>query len=631
MFTDMVGYTALGQRNEALSLALVKEQRKLIRPILTRHNGKEIKTMGDAFLVEFPSALDAVRCAYDIQRATREFNISMPGDKRVHLRVGVHLGDVVESEGDISGDAVNVASRIEPLAEDGGVYLTRQVYDHVQNKFELPLESLGSKSLKNVSVPLEVYRMVMPWSEEKAIPPAQLDRKRIAVLPFANMSPDPADEYFADGMTEEMISTVSKIEGVEVISRTSVMQYKKTPKPIRDLSQELAVGIVLEGSVRKAGNKLRVAVQMIDATRDRHLWAESYDRDFQDIFAIQVDVANRVAEAMKARISEIGSRAMISQSTSNLEAYALYLRAMQLFHEGVEPALKEAISIFERVISKDPDFVRAFAGLAHAWGTMVSRGYEDFASGIGKAEAAALRAIELGPEMAEAHAAMSDVHAFMDRFKESISEAERAIKIDPNLSEAYLSLGTCYAAIGKVDQALVNFQRACDLDPLSYRARTLLAEAYRVGRREGEALDVLEKLKELNPRNPQTYSAMADCYIQKRDFTKAQEMLNNGLRFSPDEPLLKIGQGFLYALTGRTQEAEGELEIIFRDKRESVRLRGQQIIRMGLGNLDEAFAALMRAAETHSWWTWTKSDPLYERLQKDSRFVQFCVKVGLPA
>src|SRR5437899_8612592 len=186
MFTDIVGYTALGQRNESLSLELVGEQRREIRRVLKDHNGREVKTMGDAFLVEFPSALDAVRCAYDIQRVIRESNFSVSDDRKVHLRIGVHLGDVMELEGDISGDAVNVASRIEPLAEDGGVCMSRQVYDHVQNKFELPLTSLGLKPLKNVSAPLEVYKVVMPWEKERASSP-ELNARRIAVMPFANM------------------------------------------------------------------------------------------------------------------------------------------------------------------------------------------------------------------------------------------------------------------------------------------------------------------------------------------------------------------------------------------------------------------------------------------------------------
>ncbi len=277
MFTDMTGYTVLGQRNESLSLALLEEQRKLIRPILTRHNGREVKTIGDAFLVEFPSGLDGVRCAYDIQRAVREFNISLRQENRVHLRVGIHLGDVVEYQGDISGDAVNVASRIESLADDGGVCLTRQVYDQVNNKFELRLESLGLQQLKNVNVPIEIFKMIMPWTTTGYSETATkvFDKRRIAVLPFANISPDPENEYFADGMTEELISTMSRIGGLKVIARTSVMGYKGGQKKIAEIAKELEVGSVLEGSVRKAGDKLRITVQLIDSASSDHVWAES--------------------------------------------------------------------------------------------------------------------------------------------------------------------------------------------------------------------------------------------------------------------------------------------------------------------------------------------------------------------
>jgi len=235
MFTDMVGYTALGQRNEQLSLALVEEQRKLIRPVLARHYGREVKTIGDAFLVEFSSALEAVRCAYEIQRTIREANFSLPEDRQLHLRIGVHLGDVVESEGDISGDAVNVASRIEPLAEDGGVCLTSQVYDNVKHKLDLNLVTIGRKALKNVAEPVEVYRMEMPWETPRGTSEEHADKKRIAVLPFTNLSSDPEEGYFADGMTEELITSLSGVRQRTVIARTSVMGYKGSAKKVKEI------------------------------------------------------------------------------------------------------------------------------------------------------------------------------------------------------------------------------------------------------------------------------------------------------------------------------------------------------------------------------------------------------------
>src|SRR5437016_8267052 len=217
MFTDLVGFTALGQRNESLALSGLDERRELLRPIFIKHSGREVKTIGESFLVDFPSALSAVRCAYEIQKTAREFNNSIVEERRVHLRIGIHLGDVVESQGDISGDAVNVASRIESLADSGGVCLTRQVYDQVQNKFELPLISLGTRLLKNVSSSMEVYKMVMPWDATVAALSGRRDASRIAILPFANISPDPADEYFSDGMTDELIAVLSKIGGLRVV------------------------------------------------------------------------------------------------------------------------------------------------------------------------------------------------------------------------------------------------------------------------------------------------------------------------------------------------------------------------------------------------------------------------------
>ncbi len=375
MFTDMVGYTALGQRNELLSLALVEEQRKLLRPIFGRHSGREVKTMGDAFLVEFPSALEAVRCAYDIQRATREFNISLPDDRRVHLRIGVHLGDIAEFKGDVSGDAVNVASRIEPLAEDGGVCISRQVYDNVQGKFELPLVSLGAKLLKNVALPLEVYKMAMPWDEEKILAPPQLDMKRVAVLPFENMSSDPNDAYFASGMTEELIMTLPKIGQLTVIARTSVMRYRNSTKSIGEVARELNSGSIVEGSVRKSGNKVRITVQLLDAKTEGHIWAESYDRDLDEIFEIQSDVAKRVAEALQVRLIASERKSIERKGSESSEAYTLYLKGRNYVNERTRQGFEKAIKYFEEAVNRDSNFASAYAGLSDCYHLMENWGF----------------------------------------------------------------------------------------------------------------------------------------------------------------------------------------------------------------------------------------------------------------
>jgi adenylate cyclase len=626
MFTDMVGYTALGQRNESLALALVEEQRKLIRPILTRHDGKEVKTIGDAFLVEFPNAIDAVRCAFDIQRAIREFNISLEQDKRIHLRIGVHVGEVVESHGDISGDAVNVASRIEPLAEDGGVCLTRQVYDHVQNKVDLVMTSLGSRLLKNVAVPIEVFRMVMPWEKEKTEKAPDLNPKRIVVLPFVSMSPDPNDEYFADGLTEELITRVSLVQGLEVIARTSAMNYKKEKKSASQIGRELNVGTLLEGSVRKAGNKIRVGAQLISASTEGHLWAENYDRDLNDIFEVQSSVAENVAGALKLRLLDEEKE----RSTSNLEAYTLYLRATQLSHEGSETDHRRAIALFEEAITKDPKFVRAYAGLAQTLRLLA--GHSDYTSTLGKAESFALKALELDPESAEAHAAMAAVCLGKDNFERGRFEMERAVQINPNLAQGHYSLGENACTFGRLDEGLAHFEKAFALDPLSVAVGTVYCNSLRGAGRVEKAIEVLRRLEVIHPKSEGVYDVLATCYIHAKDFAKASESIDIGLRASPDSTAIRIDRGCLYALLGRRKEAEDEIRELSRGRSETTRANAQFFIRAALGDFDEAFEALFRQAELHSWYYLVKYDSIafLEELRTDSRFSEFCMKVGLP-
>jgi adenylate cyclase len=626
MFTDMVGYTALGQKSESLSLALIDEQRRLTRPIFKRHEGREVKTMGDAFLVEFPSALNAVRCAYEIQRATREFNIPLPEERRIHLRVGIHLGDVVESAGDISGDAVNLASRIEPLAEDGGVCLTRQVYDHVQNKFELPLKSVGNKQLKNVASPVEVFRMIMPWSEEKHEAHTKLDRNRLAVLPLSNLSSSPEDGYFADGMTEELISSLSRLPGLGVISRTSVMQYKNQTKHVAEIGRELGAGSLLEGSVRKAGNRVRIALQLIDANTDNHLWAENYDRNLDDVFAIQTDVASRVSASLKAG----GFAGPVHADTDDMEAYTIYLRAMQLSYESTEPALKEAVSLLIDVIARDPSFVRARIALVLSYTRMANMGYAEFTILKDKAEVEARKAIGLDPSSAEAHGALSRILQHLDEFKESVMEAERAIQLNLNSPEAYFTLGFTHCTEGRIEEGLGYFHKALELDPLSVAKARVLALALGIVGRGEEARAMLGKMLRIYPENPTVLLSLAESYIFEKDYSKAQEYVDRGLALNPVETLLLMNQGLVYAFTGRPEQARAMLRKLESLQRESPLTYSRIFIHTALGEIDEAFKALNKATETHVWPFTIKTHPLFTELRKDPRFADFCKKMGIP-
>ncbi len=630
MYTDMVGYTALGQRNESLSLALVDEQRKLLRPIFNRHSGKEIKTMGDAFLVEFPSALDAVRCAYDIQRATREFNITLPSENRVHLRVGVHLGDVVESQGDISGDAVNVASRIEPLAEDGGVCLTQQVYDHVQNKFELPLVSIGSKSLKNVSVPLEVYRMVMPWNEEKVIQLTQLDKNRIAVLPFANISPDPADEYFADGLTEELIGTMSKIRDLSVISRTSMMQYKGRSKQIPEIGRELNAGTVLEGSVRKAGNRVRVSIQMIDADEDKHLWAENYDREVQDIFAVQSDIASRVADALKVELLASERKGIGKVLTDSVEAHNLYLMGVHHFNRGSPSEMGRAIEYFELACEQDPGFALAYAMVAYSYVVTAGEGMSS-AEAFPKAKEFLAQALSLDDGLAEAQMVQAMIANQYDwDWIATERSFKAAISLNPSLADAHAFYGWFLAMVGRYDEATSQTNRAYELDPVSPITAAVCGHTYRMAGKNDRARELYMKMLALDPNFGYAHLGLALLNVAE---SKAEEAIKEADKMvsSSDEALSREFQGQVYAWAGLKEKAREILEGLQSEKFKGYASPMQiGIVYYLLGDKDNGFQWMQKAYDDRDpGLPMTSRYPTLKVAREDPRFVELLNRIKL--
>ena len=529
MFTDMVGYTALGQRNESLSLALAEEQRRLLRPVFSTHNGREIKTMGDAFLVEFSNALDAIRCAYDAQRASREFNVSRPVDQRIILRIGLHLGDVVDFRGDISGDAVNIASRIQSLAENGGVCITRQVYDQVQNKFDLPLKSLGNKSLKNVSAPYEVYRMILPWETEQASETTQLDTRRVAVLPFANMSPDPSDSYFADGVTEEIISTLSGVSGLSVISRTSIMGYKGTTKNVKEIGSELEAGSVLEGSFRKAGNKIRVTAQLVDVKRDRHVWTHSYDRNLDDVFGVQTDIAKQVSDALRVKILAPEIDRIERKPTENTRTYNLYLHGRYRMGKRGIHDINKAREYFAQSVKEDAKFALGHAGLADCHELLAGNYAIDAKANHERAKMEVATALELDGNLAEAHATRGLILFHDFDFKGAEKEFKTAMELKHSYATAHQWYFHVLQAELRWDEALKEIEKAVELDPLSQIINLNHADYYLSRREYDRALELTKKALELDPNSATARFQLVSTYGMLKRLEDAKREMKIGL------------------------------------------------------------------------------------------------------
>ena len=631
MFTDLVGFTALSQRNESVALSILDEQRELLRPVFIRHDGREVKTIGDAFLVEFPSALSAVKCAYEIQKTTKEFNNSLPEERRVHLRIGIHLGDVVESQGDISGDAVNVASRIESLADSGGVCLTRQVYDQVQNKFELPLISLGTRLLKNVSSSMEVYKMVMPWDATVAALSGRRDASRIAILPFANISPDPADDYFSDGMTDELIAVLSKIGGLRVVARTSVMRFKGEKATANRIGQELKVGSLIEGSVRKSKDQVRITVQLVDTESEVQLWTETYNRNLQDIFSVQSDIAQQVAKALEVRLGVRENSALRREQTQNPEAYSFYLKGRHRWNLRSENEINRAIKYFEEAIGRDPGYALAYAGLADCYSIL---GYYAFRRPVAvypRAKELAEKALSLNESIAEPHASLGEVlmQYFFD-WKKAGSELDRALELNPSYATAHFWRATHHMALGRTDDSLTQVRKAVELDPLSMIILTDAARNLYLARRYDEAINQYQRSLDVDPNFPIAHKGLAEVYAQIGKYDEAVSEIERAIALSGRSIFILDDLGYIYARAGKREDARKVLEDL--DKLandEYVPSYGRAVICAALGNKEDAMNWLEKAYDERNFLVYLKVDPAFDTLRKEERFLSLLDKMGL--
>lgn len=547
---DVVGYSRLASADEDRTLARLRALRSdLIDPIIAVHNGRVIKRTGDGALVEFRSVVDAVRCAVEVQNGMVERNAGVPQERRIEFRIGIHLGDVVEeSDGDLMGDGVNIASRLEGVAAPGAICLSEDAYRQVKARLDLSVSDLGSTQLKNIAEPIRVYSLQVgsagtraAATSETASRPATAapPKLSIAVLPFANMSGDAEQDYFADGISEDIITALSKLSQLFVIARNSSFTFKGQNVHVQEVGTKLGVRHVLEGSVRKSGNRVRITAQLIDATSGGHLWAERFDRDLTDIFAVQDDVTQQIVGALALNLTESERQRLAPEHPRNTEAYDCFLRGRELWHRLTKETNDAARDLLQRAIELDPKLASAHAFLALTHGLdYLNRWGASPPESMAQAEEAATRAVTLDDNDPWAHWALAIARLYTRRHDGAIDEVERALVLNPNFAEAHVCRGETLYYSGRPEEALESFARGKTLNPyfpdvlLHFQALAL----FQLGRYE-EAVDLLLQRLARNATTDVSRALLAACYGHLGRFAEARAAWQEVLRVNPDYSL----------------------------------------------------------------------------------------------
>ena len=499
---DIAGYSRLMGADEEGTLRQLKAHRKeLVDPKITEHRGRIVKTTGDGILVEFVSVVDAVRCAVDIQRGMRERNSDIPAEKRIQFRIGINVGDIIIDGDDIYGDGVNVAARLEALADPGGITVSRVVHDQVQDKLGFEFDDMGEQSVKNIARPVGVHRVHLTEQLPRSTAPAgktdraASERPSIAVLSFANMSGDPEQEYFADGISEDIITGLSKLRWFFVIARNSSFAYKGKAVDVKRTARELGVRYVLEGSVRKGGNRVRITTQLIDAATGNHIWADRYDGDLTDVFALQDEITKKVVAAIEPRLLEAEGLRSQSRSPDDLDAWDMVMRANSLFWRLTKTEGEAAIAMLTKATELYPDYAPAQSMLAFAM--LVSRLFGwTLVAPVKEAAVLAKRAAELDDSDPWAHFALGYVAYMSRRTDEAKQEYQRAIDLNPNFAAAYGYLGWAFASAGRTDEAIVLSEQAIRMsphDPQNVIFNNALSVAHYLAGRYTEAISFARK------------------------------------------------------------------------------------------------------------------------------------------
>jgi adenylate cyclase len=467
---DVKGYSRLMGDDELATIETLKNYRQVMADLIQNFRGRVVDSPGDNVLAEFSSVVDALECAMNIQKELKLRNDELPEARRMEFRIGVNLGDVVEDGERIYGDDVNITARVEGLAEGGGICISGTVYDQVKNKLNVGFVDLGEQSVKNISTPVRAYRIrtdlptsSLQLSAQRESPP---DKPAIAVLPFVNMSGDPEQEYFSDGITEDLITDISKISGLFVIARNSTFPYKGRSVDVRQIAKDLGVRYVLEGSVRKAAGKVRINAQLIDSTTGTHLWAERYDGSLEDIFALQDEITAKIVSGLEVNLTVAERKRVGHKFTSNVDAYDLFLRGRTEFHRFTETANAEAKRNFERAIKLDPNFAAAYTylSLAHMldWVNL----WEGYGKDLDLALEIAQKAVALDDALGMAHMRLGWIHNFRGEHDKAIASFERAVALDPNNAEVCSYFAEALNYYGDPERAIALTEKAVRFDPL---------------------------------------------------------------------------------------------------------------------------------------------------------------------
>ncbi|MBV9009679.1 MAG: tetratricopeptide repeat protein [Verrucomicrobia bacterium] len=563
---DVAGYSRLMSADEAGTMGRLKMLRtSLAEPKISEHNGRIVKLTGDGMLVEFSSVVSAVACAVDIQSAMRARNAGEPNG-RIEFRIGVNLGDIIVEEGDIFGDGVNVAARLESIAPVGGIAVSQSVRDHVGNRLDLTFADMGERRLKNIETPVRVYSITLERAAGvDAGSPEAKQRPSIAVLPFVNMSGDPEQEYFSDGITEDVITDLSKVSGLFVIARNTVFTYKGKTVKVQEAAKELGVNFILEGSVRKAGARVRVTGQLISARDGGHVWADRYDRDLTDIFAIQDEITHAIVEQLKVKLLPQEKKNIAQAPTGNVEAYTYYLRGRDFFHRRSKRYFQLARLMFARAVELDPLYARAYAGMADCDSFLVLWCREDIPTELILENSA--KALTLDDKLAEAHASRGAALSLMHQREDAAAEFEKAIALDPNSFESHYLYARANFAQGNMERAAALFERAAEINPEDYQSECLLIQIYRsLGRDEDaknaarKGVKLAERELSLHAEDPRPAHLGIAALFELGENDRAREWMSRALAIDPDDPLAQYNLACGYVKLGEMDTAFDLLE-----------------------------------------------------------------------